>query len=216
MSLRRGLIEAGARSVGWKVAFGSSEGMKQLSLDAPLVGFLTDQSLVSGGVSVPIRGWVKPLLELEIAAHMGADLRDVTDQRTIESAIEGLGVAVELVDVSFPPDDIAAVLAGNAYHRAVILGHERGIRAGATVTGLSAEIRLNGTVVGHTNDVVTSTGPLVQVIGNVCKELTRRGQTLRRGEIVICGAIFPPLPVKPGDTVEASIDPLGRVEIGLT
>jgi 2-keto-4-pentenoate hydratase len=216
MSLRRHVLEGGGRSVGWKVAFGSSEGMRQLSLAAPLIGFLTDQSLVPEGVPVSIQGWVKPLLELEIAAHMGADLKEVTDSRAVHSAIGGLGLAVELVDLSFPPEDIEAILAGNAYHRAVILANERGIRAGASVTNLSARIHLNGAVVGETDDPEASTGPIVDVIAHVCEELARRGQTLRRGEIVICGAIFPPLSVNAGDTVEASIDPLGRVVVALT
>ena len=111
LELRAATLAEGARPLGWKVGFGAPAALELLKTDRPLVGFLTDRGLIEDGATVPVGDWKNPMLEPEIAAYIGDD-----------GAIAGLSAAIELADVDVPPADPEAIVAGNIYHRHVMLG----------------------------------------------------------------------------------------------
>src|SRR3972149_9805950 len=122
LRLRQDLLNAGERFIGWKVGFGAPTALERLRLDAPLIGFLTDKTLLPSNATVSIADWTKPAMEPEIAVHMGKDLTEASDREKTRAAIASLGPAIELADVHFPPDDVESILAGNIYNRHIILG----------------------------------------------------------------------------------------------
>jgi 2-keto-4-pentenoate hydratase len=67
LRLRQDRLNAGERSIGWKVGFGAPAALERLQIDAPLIGFLTDKTLLSSGSMVSIADWTKPAMEPEIA-----------------------------------------------------------------------------------------------------------------------------------------------------
>lgn len=130
LQLRQDRLNAGEKSVGWKVGFGTVASQERLGIHAPLVGFLTDEVLLPSGASVSIEGWTRPAVECEIAIYMGKDLQEAVDRDTTRAAIASIDPAFELADVAFPPDDVEMILAGNIYNRHVILGLADTSRAG--------------------------------------------------------------------------------------
>jgi 2-keto-4-pentenoate hydratase len=202
LEVRRALLDEGARPLGWKVGFGAPASLKLLRIDRPLVGFLTDRGLIEDGASVPVGDWTNPMLEPEIAAHIGED-----------GAIAGLAAAIELADVDVPPADPETIQAGNIYHRHVMLGPvDAGRRGGA---GISARLLRDGEVAAETEDPAALTGDIVDVVRLTGELLEACGERLRPGDVVITGSAVPPLSVGPGDTVTAELGPLGALTVAL-
>src|SRR5438270_5239927 len=140
LATRRARIAAGEKPLGWKVGLGAPPVMERLEIKAPLVGFMMQKSLVPNASAVSLAGWTKPVAEPEIAVHMGKDLPGGADRAATIAAIAALGPAIELADLNPPPDDVEIALAGNIFHRHVILGPPDASRAGAQLDGLVGHV----------------------------------------------------------------------------
>ncbi|HUG32232.1 MAG TPA: hypothetical protein VMM14_05005, partial [Acidimicrobiia bacterium] len=119
LAQRSDVLESGGRTIGWKLGFGAPAWLEKFELSGPLLGFLPESRSHPPGATVSCEGWVRAVAEPEIAVHIG---RDVDDPSRAAAAVSGLGAAIELADVDSPPDDLEETLAGNIFHRAVILG----------------------------------------------------------------------------------------------
>ena len=215
LELRQARLDAGEKSLGWKVGFGAPAAMERLKLDAPLVGFLTNQSLLPSEATVSIAGWTKAVAEPEIAVYLGQDLSETPDRETTRGAIASIGPAIELADVSFPPDDVEAILAGNIYHRHAILGRRDASRAGCVLDGLACYVFRNGTEIAATTDLQALTGDLVDIVGHVANLLAALGERLRAGEVIIAGSIVPPIGIAGKEEIRYSLDPVDAISIRL-
>ena len=207
---RRRRIEAGEASLGWKLGMGVPAAMAKLGTDAPLVGYLLAPAQVADGATVPLDGWGNAKLEPEIAAHMGADLGAGASRSEAEAAIAALGVAIELVDIDPDADDPEAILAADIFQRHVLLGPAV---EGAGASGTSARALVNGEEAASADDATEATGDPVDLVVHVANVLGAAGETLRAGEVVICGSVVPALGVAAGDTVEVRLDPLGSLTV---
>ena len=213
LALRRKKLDAGQKSLGWKVGFGAPAAMARLGLESPLVGFLTDRALVASGAAVSLTGWTKPAAEPEIAVYLGSDLEGGVDRTAAAAAIAGIGPAIELADVDRPPDDVEAILAGNIYQRHVILGHRDGSRAGGRLDGVLARVIRNGDEIARTADPQALTGELIDIVRHVASTVAAYGERLRAGEVIIVGSIVPPLWVEPGEELVYALDPIDTVSV---
>jgi 2-keto-4-pentenoate hydratase len=210
---RRRRIEDGEGPLGWKLGMGVPAAMAKLGTDAPLVGYLLAPARVDDGGTVSLEGWSNPKLEPEIAVHMGADLAAGASRSGAEAAIAGLGVAIELVDLDPDADDPEAILAADIFQRRVLLGP---VVEGASAAGVSARIEHNGDEAATTADATEATGDPVELVLHVASTLGDAGETLRAGEVVICGSVVPALGIAPGDTIEVRLDPLGSLTVSFS
>jgi 2-keto-4-pentenoate hydratase len=144
LAARRARIEAGEEPLGWKLAFGAPATMERLATAAPLIGYLMRSNLIEPGAGHSVEGWANPVLEPEVAAHIGDG-----------GAIASLGMAFELADLHPPPDDPEAILAGNAYQRAVMLGPAL---AGVEPAALRGRVRHGGNEEQVVEDVLVGNG----------------------------------------------------------
>ena len=206
-------LQGGERLLGWKVGFGAPAAMEKLSIAAPLTGYLLDGARLEPGCTVSLRGWKKPAAEAEIAVHMGADLPGGASRDEAKMAIAGVGPAIELADVDFPPDDVEAILAGNIYQRHVMLGACDRSRAGCVLDGVTARISRDGVEVARTSDPQAATGELVNIVRHVADVLAAFGRTLRAGEIIITGSITPPMWIESDEELAFVLDPIGRLSV---
>jgi 2-keto-4-pentenoate hydratase len=194
LELRRRMIDEGARPLGWKLGFGAPAAMEKLGIDRPLVGFLTDRTLLPDGATAHVGDWAKPMLEAEVAVRVGAD-----------GGIDGFAVAIELADLNPPPEEADAIVAGNIFHKHVLLGPMR-----EPAADLTATLTRDGEQLGHTDHPTELTGEyarLVEVVRAVA------GDELRPGDVIITGSIFPPVEVHPGETFTAEVAPLGSLTV---
>jgi 2-keto-4-pentenoate hydratase len=191
------LRDGGAAPIGWKAGMNAPEPRRRLGLTRPLVGFLTDATLVPSGGSVAVGGWQAPRLEPEIAMRVGSDVVGGASRDAVAAAVDALAPAIELVDLTGPGDDVEAILGLNVFHRAVVLGPWDAGRAGAHLDGVALDVE--GRV--EAADPTAVLGDLVEVVRGVADTLAHAGESMRAGQFVICGSVVPAFAVSPGERV---------------
>ncbi len=216
LALRARRIAAGEKCLGWKVGFGAPAAMQKLGIDAPLVGFLLQSALLRSGASIPVGHWAKPVAEAEIAVHMGADLPGGGGRDAAVAAIAGLGPAIEIADLEFPPDDVQKILAADIYQRHVIVGPHDPSRAGCRLDGLTCRVSRGEHEVARTTDPQAVTGELIGIVRHVADVLAAFDERLRAGDIIITGSITPPLWVATGDEILFTLEPVGSLSVAFT
>lgn len=215
---RRELVGSGARPLGWKAAFGSSQAKQRLGLPHLLAGFLTDRTVLPSGVTVSVRGWRRPVAEPEVAVRLGQDVLPDSSPEAVAAAVTGMAPAIELVDPDrAPEEDLEAVLAGNIFHRYAVVGHMRTVPFTGSLAGTVGRVFRNGGESAGVEDLEAFPGRVVDVLGEMARVLASVGERLRAGDLVICGSVIPPLSLEPADrSVEFELAGLGRVAVGLS
>lgn len=213
LRLRRELLAAGKKPLGWKLAFGGPAAMQRLQINAPLVGFLMQDALVASGSRVSLAGWRKPAAEPELTVFLGKDLPSGADRAAVTAAIAGLGAAIEIADVDHASEDVEGTLARNIYQRHLILGGCDAAQAGGRLFGLNARIIRNGVQFAKTSDFEALTGELIAIVGHVANLLSFFGEKLCAGQIIIAGSITPPIWVRAGEKLEFHLEPQPPVSV---
>lgn len=213
MESRRRVLDDGGRPLGWKAAFGAPASLERFGLDGPLVGFMTDRSVVESGAEVDIADWTRAVAEPEVVVYLDGDIPAGADYNQVRSAISAVGAAIELADIFQPPDDIESALAVNVFHRSVILGQPDRSRSGADVSGLEAHVRVDGAVIAVTSEVEALTGHIPTVLSHLAGLLADHGEGIRAGEVVICGSVVPPVQLSPGTTFEFELRPYAPISV---
>jgi len=214
---------AGARHIGWKAGFGSPAAMSALGTQAPLVGFLTDRTVLTigpdGDASADLAGWAKPMAEAEVAVVLGADLEASAGEAECLAAVRSVAPAIELADLDLVPgpDRVTAILEGDIFHRGVLIGAERATPSGWPGGSLRATVRLtprdgDGTVTGVA-DVELVPGSAGAVLLACARAAADLGPGLRAGDVVILGSMVPPMPFGPGDRFEVELEGLPPVAV---
>ncbi|HEU0292585.1 MAG TPA: fumarylacetoacetate hydrolase family protein [Anaerolineales bacterium] len=213
--LRQDRLYSGEKPIGWKVGFGAPAALERLRIDAPLIGFLTDRTLLHSGEIISVASWSKPALEPEIAVYMGKDLPGKLDRRATRDAIASIGPALELADLDFPPDDVEMILAGNIYNRHVILGRADPSRAGGMLDGLVGHVYRNANETATIKDLQALTGDIIDVVSHVANLLSALGERLRAGEVVITGSIIPPIWIESTDEIQYDLQPIDLISVNI-
>jgi 2-keto-4-pentenoate hydratase len=217
LASRRERIAAGEKPLGWKVGLGAPAAMKNLGLSRPVVGFLLQSGILPSGGSASFKGYSKPVGECEIAARMAVDLGAGASADEARAAVKEIVPAIELADLDPPPtpDNLDAVLAGDIYHRHVILGS--GARAGGSVAALTSRLIRHGVETASTTDPEALTGKLADIVAHVANALAAFGEKLSAGDIIITGSITPPIMLERDESaLTHALDPVGTVSVNFT
>lgn len=209
------LLDRGASLVGWKVGVGAPAAMARAGTTAPLVGFLTSATVLPDGSGVDVSGWRQPAFEPELAVHLTTDVAAGSDGRTVAAAVGGVGPAIELADVDVPLEDVEAVVAGDVYHRAVILGPVDRSRGAEDTADIEIRVVNRGDVVAATTEPTEATGPLLDLVSHVADWLGAAGRRLEAGQVVICGSTVPIVPVAGGDEMVYECAPIGALRVDI-
>lgn len=210
--------EAGALVKGRKVGLTSLAMQRQLGVDEPDFGALTDDMLVEEGDPIAVSGLIQPRVEAEIAFVMERELRGpgVTSADAAR-AVAGVVPALEIIDSRIADWKIKLVdtVADNA-------SSARVVTAGRLTRLDGLDLRLLGMAVAVNGEIV-ATGAGAAVLGNpircvawLANKLGTFGVSLREGDLVLAGALHAALPVRAGDAVQAQFAELGSVTTTFT
>jgi 2-keto-4-pentenoate hydratase len=190
---------AGEHRAGWKVALNDPRVQRALGIAAPVIGHLTSATVLSPGDTHSLAGATRPAIEPEVAVHVGE-----------EGRIAGLGTALEIIDVDLPFEDLGAILEGNVFHRAAVLGPPV-----AGVTELAGRVARMSRGDGErtTIDVAQAALDPADVVRLVSDYLEAIGDTLSAGDVIIAGSLVTAVPLSGDERVALEIDGLGSVSL---
>jgi 2-oxo-3-hexenedioate decarboxylase len=181
----------GARRIGWKLGGHIAE-IEAVTGGLPAFGHLTTATLLADG-DVYDPGGAALHADTEVAVEIGAD-----------GEITAATVALELVDLSRPPDDLEGIVAANVFHVAFALGPMKpppGVARARSV--VNDEIVAEG-----------STHDVDEVVAVVRQLVEAAGERLEPGDVILTGSVTQ-VPLRPGDHISAEIDGLDRVGVQL-
>jgi 2-keto-4-pentenoate hydratase len=191
---RRRLLNQGARHVGWKIGAEIAE-IDEVTGGNAAIGYLTSATVFEhGAVLDEVSG-----RELRVETEL---LIQVTSPGAGAAAV--VGVAIELVDVARPPCGMEAIVAGNVFHRAAVLGPAR---SGGLPPAACARLWIDGEL----REIAPVTTDVPVTIAHVAGLLAGLGEQLRAGDLILAGSLIH-LPLPEGGAVMAEIDGVGRVQ----
>jgi 2-keto-4-pentenoate hydratase len=197
MELRKDRLGGGAEHRGWKAGFGTAAAKEKLGIVDPLVGFLTEQTLLDEGQDVDVSGWGKAVLEPEVALIFSADVPADGDPEATAAAIGSVAAAIELVDLG-EVGDAEQILSSNVFHRWYALGEP------VPVDSVDA-VRIDVAGIATGADPREALGDLVEVAGGIARMLDLVGEKISAGDVLITGAAIPAVTVTGGESFEVSV-----------
>ena len=206
---RRRVLEGGGRSVGWKIGLNVPAVQERLGITHSVIGFLTDAAVLEPGVPHSLQGTTRPAAEAEIAIELRRDVEGGSEVAAALAAIDSLAPALEIVDFNRPVDDVEEILAGNVFHRAVVLGTRR---QDVALSGVEAAV----TIDGEERERAPADVDLADTIRLVADLLDASGERLLAGDVIIAGSLTTSLPLEPGNALTADFGPLGAIEMAFT
>jgi 2-keto-4-pentenoate hydratase len=204
-------VDEGRRVVGRKVGLTAKAVQVQLGVSQPDFGVLFEDMEVEDGGLLLASKTLQPKAEAEIAFILSADLADpdVTREQVAQSVGQVMA-AIEIVDSRIANWKItfADTVADNGSSAFYVLGQERKPLAGLDLWTCGMALEVNGEVVSLGAGVACLGHPLNAATW-LARTLAARGESLRKGDVVLTGALGPMVGIGPGDFVKASIGGVG-------
>jgi 2-keto-4-pentenoate hydratase len=196
---------------GRKVGLTAKAVQAQLGVDQPDFGALfADMEILDGGDLLASK-CLQPKAEGEVAFVLGADLNDpdVTREQ-VTAAISEVIAAIEIVDSRIADWKIsfADTVADNGSSAFYVLGEARKPLDGLDLWTCGMALEINGDVVSLGAGAACLGHPLNAVTW-LAHTLAKAGEGLRKGDVILSGALGPMVAISPGDHVKVSIGGLG-------
>jgi 2-oxo-3-hexenedioate decarboxylase len=189
--------------------------MKQMNVDEPIRGLLFDYMVIDDGGVLVYDELIHPRVEAEIAFVLGEDLQGpgVTGDEALRATRYVLP-ALEFVDSRYEnfkftlPD----VVADNTSASRFVLGSKLTAPDGLDLDLIGVTLQINGEIrgLGAGAAVLGHPANSVAMLANM---LSRKGEKLKAGDVVLTGGITEAIRVEPGDVVTAKLDQLGDVSV---
>lgn len=203
--------QSGRRIVGRKVGLTAKAVQAQLGVDQPDFGVLfDDMAIVDGGRLDPARA-LQPKAEAEIAIVLAADIADPdATAANIAAATAHAVAAIEIVDSRIADWKIsfADTVADNGSSAFFVLGSDPKPLDGLDLYSCGMVLEVNR-VVASLGAGAACLGHPLEAAAWLARTLTRAGDPLRAGDIVLTGALGPMVTLAAGDRVTAHIGGLG-------
>jgi 2-oxo-3-hexenedioate decarboxylase len=206
-------LRSGERLMGAKIGLTSLAKQRQLGLDAPVYGWLTDRMRMRSGGRIELGDHIHPRVEPEIGFLLGGGLSGECTAARVRELTSAVFPAFEIVDSRYEgfKFGMADVIADNTSAAGVVLGEPLPL-AGLDLPAIACSLRVNGV------EVATARGEAVlgdpaNAVAWLSGELARAGRSLPAGSMVLSGSLTDFVPLRAGDRVEAVFESLGQVRI---
>lgn len=197
--------------VGHKVGFASRLSQRLAGLDAPLYGALLDDMAWCDGDEIDISTFCGPKVEVELALVVTQDL--TSDRPSYSDLARAVGFAlpaVEIVDARYIDWRMTPVdaVADNVGAAGFVLGGAPRSLTSISFDRLSASLDIDGTCVARSGEPIFVSYPLSTAVW-IARHLLQHGRRLHAGDVIMAGALAPPVAVEPGSRVSAGVEGFG-------
>ncbi len=206
---------AGERVIGLKMGLTSEGKRKQMNLDAPLYGVLTDKMKIENGGSFSLKGSIHPKIEPEVAFFIKSELKGKVSREDVLNATEGVCAALEILDSRFDGFkyfSMEDVISDNSSSSHYVLGPKLSDFKNIDLKNLSMQMKVDGKTVMEGNSIEISGDPVVSVI-QLAELLAMRGRSIPAGTFVLAGAATAAIPLEIGMVVSLEVESLPTLRV---
>jgi 2-oxo-3-hexenedioate decarboxylase len=213
--IKRRKIARGTKIAGLKAGLTSFAKMKQMGVETPCFGFVTDYGCVPDGGEVKVSELIHPKVEPEIVfvtkhalkgpgCHIGAVL----------AATDFIMPGIEVIDSRYRDFkfDLKSVIADNTSASRFVIGGQIKVPAEVDMRTLGLVMEKNGEVVSLGAGAAVLGHPAI-AIAMLANHLGARGQEIPAGAMILSGGVTEAVAVQAGDHVTLHVQHLGRVSL---
>ncbi len=206
---------AGERVIGLKMGLTSEGKRKQMNLDAPLYGVLTDKMKVENKGTFQLKGSIHPKIEPEVAFFIKSELSGSVSREDVLNATESVCAAMEILDSrydGFKYFSMEDVISDNSSSSHYILGPKFVDFKKIDLKNLKMQMSVDGEVVMEGNSREISDDPVISVI-QLAELLALRGKSIPAGTFVLAGAATAAVALKAGSVVTLEVESLPSLSV---
>lgn len=198
--------KAGEIFMGYKMGLTSEAKRKQMGLNTPCFGVLTD-SMSLREKTFSLQGSLQPKIEAELAFKMKKNLKGKVSREQALGAIDSVFPALEILDTryqAFKYFSLKDVIADNASALAFYTANEQKNPKDVNFNEMQLEFKINEQThcIGKANDI--SGDPILSIV-QLCKLLEPFNRELITGQVVLAGAATPAVTLAPNMKIELKV-----------
>ena len=203
----------GNKTVGLKAGLTSFAKMKQMGVETPVFGFVSDYMARPDGGEIKHSELIHPKVEAEICIVTKAPLKGPgCNVAAVMAATDFVIPAVEVIDSRYRDFkfDLKSVIADNTSSSRFVIGGRPRDLTELDLRTLGVVLEINGEVKSMAAGAAVLGNPLV-AIAMMANELGKRGQEIPAGTFIMTGGVTEAIPVAKGDNVNVRFQDLGSV-----
>lgn len=212
-------VQSGEKKIGLKMGLTSEGKRKQMNLDSPLYGELTDKMQIPNGGKIAISSQTTDLIhskiEPEIAFLLKSDLQGEVTRENVLNATQSICACLEVLDSrydQFKYFSMEDVIADNSSSSHFILGPWVNNFEHLNLKELQMKMMVDNKIVETGVSKEISGDPVVSIIEQ-CRLLALRGRKLTAGTFVLAGAATAAVALTANSHIELQIDHLPPVNV---
>ncbi len=211
-------VDAGAKIIGKKIGATSKAIQQMFGVNQPDYGHLLDDMLYVDGETISLDTYIQPKVEFEIAFVLKKDLKgpNVTIMDVV-NATDYIVPAIEIIDSRIEDWNIKFedTVADNGSSAGAIIGGKPTKLDGIDLTHIGMVVYQNGKMLTSAAGAEVLGNPLYSVAW-LANSLAKYGVSLKKGEIILSGALTKAIDINDQDTFLAEFAHIGSVEASFT
>jgi 2-oxo-3-hexenedioate decarboxylase len=213
--LRRRKESRGHRTAGLKAGLTSLAKMKQMGVETPVFGFVSDYMARPDGGEIRMSELIHPKVEAEICVVTKAPLRGPgCHVGAVLAATDFIVPGVEVIDSRYRDFkfDLKSVVADNTSASRFVVGGRMRDAAELDLRTLGVVLEKNGQIVAMAAGAAVVGHPLAAV-AMLANHLGERGEEIPAGSFIMTGGVTEAIAVQAGDSILARFQDLGTVSM---
>lgn len=193
-------VASGELRVGRKIGATSPGAQKALGVGEPNSGILFDVMRHEEEARVDVNAFMAPRIEGEVAFLIGADIMSApADLHSLAARVRGACAALEIVDSAILGWDVGIVdaIADNGCAAGFVVGGWRSLPDLSELSSARMTLVCDAKEIAQGGANAMPGGPL-EALAWLARDAVLRGDPLRKGEIVMSGALASPVPMSTG------------------